>query len=96
MNNGEIEAKILDVTKGVVKDVYTDAVKPAAKNVGGFFGVLSGFFSNVVLYPLRKLNTEYEQKAIAFERQMQEKYNNIPEENRVEPQLHIVGPAMES
>lgn len=96
MSDNGIKGELLDIAKDVAKDVYVDAVKPTAKNVGGFFGVLSGFFSNVVLYPLRKLNTEYEQKAIAFERQMQEKYNNIPEENRVEPQLHIVGPAMES
>lgn len=96
MNNSELETKILDMTKDVVKDVYVDTVKPAAKNIGGFLETLSGFFSNVVVYPLKKLNMEYEQKAIAFERQMQEKYNNIPEKNRVEPQLHIVGPAMES
>ena len=96
MNNNEIKANILDAAKGVVKDVYTDAVKPIAKNTGGFFGTLTGFFSKVVVYPLKKLNIEYEQKAIAFERQMQEKYNNIPKEDRVEPQLHIVGPAMES
>lgn len=96
MSNDETKGKLIDMTKEVVKDVYADTVKPTAKNIGGFFGVLSGFFSNVVVYPLKKLNIEYEQKAIAFERQMQEKYNNIPEENRVEPQLHIVGPAMES
>lgn len=96
MYDDDMEEKFLDMTKDVAKDIYTDTVKPTAKNVGNFFGTLSGFFSNVVLYPLKKLNTEYEQKAIAFERQMQEKYNNIPEKDRVEPQLHIVGPAMES
>lgn len=96
MSDNGIKGELLDIAKDVAKDVYVDAVKPTAKNVGGFFGTLSGFFSNVVVYPLKKLNIEYEQKAIAFERKMQEKYNNIPEENRVAPQLHIVGPAMES
>lgn len=51
MNNGEIEAKILDVTKGVVKDVYTDAVKPAAKNVGGFLEYYLDFL--VMLFYIR-------------------------------------------
>lgn len=94
-DNGK-KGELLDIAKDVAKDVYVDAVKSTAKNVGGFFGTLSGFFNNVVVYPLKKLNIEYEQKAIAFERQMQEKYNNIPEENKIEPQLSIVGPAMES
>lgn len=96
MNNDDMDVKVLGAAKDVVKDVYTDTVKPTAKNVGDFFGTLSGFFSNVVLYPLKKLNIKYQQRAIAFEKQMQEKYNNIPEDDRVEPQLHIVGPAMES
>lgn len=96
MSDNGIKGELLDIAKDVAKDVYVDAVKPTAKNVGGFFGTLSGFFNNVVVYPLKKLNIEYEQKAIAFEKQMQEKYNNIPEENKIEPQLSIVGPAMES
>jgi len=96
MENKEIKEEIMEAGKEVAKDIYEDTLKPTAKNVGGFFGTLSGFFNNVVVYPLKKLNIEYEQKAIAFERQMQEKYNNIPKEDRVEPQLHIVGPAMES
>lgn len=96
MENKEIKEEIIEVGKEVAKEFYVDTLKPTAKNVGSFFGTLSGFFNDVVVYPLKKLNIKYEQKAIAFERQMQEKYNNIPKEDRVEPQLHIVGPAMES
>ncbi len=80
----------------LAKDTYIDAVQPAARNVGGAMGTLTGFFNHVVLHPLKKLNIEYEQKAIAFQRDMEKKYNNIPEENQAEPQLNIVGPTMES
>lgn len=87
---------ILETTKQVAVDVYKDTTHPTAKNIGGFFGTLSGFFNHVVMYPLKKLNIKYEQKAIAFEKAMEKKFNAIPENDRVEPQLHIVGPTMES
>lgn len=86
----------VEVTKQLAKDVYNDAGHPAAQNVGGAMGTLTGFFNHVVLHPLKKLNIEYEQKAIAWQRDMEKKYNNIPEENRIEPQLNIVGPTLES
>lgn len=37
----------------------------------------------------------FEQKAIQFERKVQEKYNNIPEQNRVECPINILGPTLE-
>lgn len=95
-NENIVKETALSVAKETAKDVYTDTVQPTAKNVGGFFGTLSGFFNHVVMYPLKKLNIQYEQKAIAFEKEMERKYNSISEEDRVEPQLHIVGPTMES
>ena len=77
-NENIVKETALSVAKETAKDVYADTVQPTAKNVGGFFGTLSGFFNHVVMYPLKKLN------------------NSIPEKERVEPQLHIVGPTMES
>lgn len=97
MENKEIiKEVIVESSKEVAKNVYEDAVKPAAENVGGILDAFTGFFNHFVLYPLKKLNIKYKEKAIAYERKMQEEYNNIPVENRVEPELHIVGPAMES
>ncbi len=55
-----------EVAKNVGKDVYTDVAHPAAKNIGNFFGTITGFFSEVVMYPLKKLNSKYECKAIEF------------------------------
>lgn len=95
-NENIVKETALSVAKETAKEVYSDAVRPTAKNVGDFFGTLSGFFNQVVMFPLKKLNIQYEQKAIAFEKEMERKYNSIPEKERVEPQLHIVGPTMES
>lgn len=97
MENEEIiKDAIVESSKEVAKNIYEDGFKPAVENVGGILDVFTGFFYHFVLYPLKKLNIKYKEKAIAYERKMQEKYNNIPLENRVEPELHIVGPAMES
>lgn len=65
-NENIVKETVLSVAKETAKDVYADTVQPTAKNVGGFFGTLSGFFNHVVMYPLKKLNIKYEQKAIAF------------------------------
>jgi len=85
-----------EIVKEIANEVYNDAIKPTTKNVGQFFGIVSEFFTTVVVYPLKKLSIEFKEKTIAFERGMKEKYNNIPEEKRVEPNLSIVGPTMEA
>ena len=72
-NENIVKEAALSVAKETAKDVYADTVQPTAKNVGGFFGTLSGFFNHVVMYPLKKLNIKYEQKAIAFEKEMEKK-----------------------
>ena len=72
-NENIVKETALSVAKETAKDVYVDTVQPTAKNVGGFFGTLSGFFNHVVMYPLKKLNIRYEQKAIAFEKEMERK-----------------------
>ena len=87
--------KIIDILHDS-KDLVKDVAKPVCKDVGGILSTFTGFFKNVVLYPLKCLNSKFEQKAIAFERKMQEKYNNIPENDRVEPPVNIVGPTLES
>ena len=81
-NDDIIKETMVEATKQIAEDVYSDTIHPTAKNIGGFFGTLSGFFNHVVMHPLKKLNIVFEQKAIAFERKMANKYGNIPEENR--------------
>lgn len=52
-NENIVKEAALSVAKETAKDVYADTVQPTAKNVGGFFGTLSGFFNHVVMYPLK-------------------------------------------
>lgn len=87
--------KVVDIAHGTT-EIAKNAFEPASKNIGGALGTFTGFFANVVLYPLKCLNSKFEQKAIAFERKMQEKYNNIPEENRTDAPVNILGPVLES
>ena len=87
--------KVVDIAHDT-KEIAKNAIEPASKNIGGALGTFTGFFANVVLYPLKCLNSKFEQKAIAFERKMQEKYNNIPEENRTDAPVNILGPMLES
>ena len=87
---------ISESIKDFGKDVYNEGLQPVIKETGGAIGTMIGFFNNVVLYPLRKLNIKFQQKAKAFEKEMEEKYNKIPEDNRVEPPINVVGPALES
>lgn len=91
-----MKKKTEETISELANKVYDDAIKPAAQDVGGIVGTLTGFIKNVVLYPLKKLNIKYEQKIQAFERMMQSKYENISEHLRCDPELHIVGPTMES
>ena len=41
----------------IVKEVYDDGARPMVKSIGGIFGTLFGFVDNVILYPMKKLNT---------------------------------------
>ena len=68
--------KVLDIVNEN-KEIVKNIAEPASKEVGGILGTFTGFFNNVVLYPLKCLNMTFEQKAIQFERKVQEKYNNI-------------------
>ena len=60
---------ISESIKDFGKDVYNDGLQPVIKEAGGAIGTMIGFFNNVVLYPLRKLNIKFQQKAKAFEKE---------------------------
>lgn len=96
MKEDKIKKSAKNALKDTAKELYCDAVKPIAQNIGGIGATLVGFFNQVVLYPLKKLNIIYEQKCIAFLEKMKKKYSNIPLSHQTEPDLNIVGPAMEA
>lgn len=87
---------MVQATTEIAKDAYSDTVHPAAQNLGEIFGTITGFFNHVVMYPLKLINNKYELKAKEFRERLENDYKNIPEQNVAEPDLHIVGPALES
>lgn len=87
---------VLEIAKQVAKDVYEDGLQPAVKEAGGVLGTLFGFINNVVFHPLKKLSMSFAAKTEAFARQLEEKYQNIPKENRCDAPVNILGPALES
>ena len=76
--------------------VYDDALSPAMKEVGGIFSALAGFFNNVVAAPLHRLNAKHKIKTQKFIDNLYQEYLQIPEENRQEPPVNIVGPTLEA
>lgn len=75
-NENIVKETALSVAKETAKDVYADTVQPTAKNVGGFFGTLSGFFNHVVMYPLKKLNIRNRRRS-GKEKNSEGKWNKI-------------------
>lgn len=92
-----MEKKNLGQLIGNVPDkVYDDALSPAMKEVGGIFSALAGFFNNVVAAPLHRLNAKHKIKTQKFINNLYQEYLQIPEENRQEPPVNIVGPTLEA
>ena len=72
-NENIVKETALSVAKETVKEVYADTVQPTAKNVGVFFGTLSGFFNHVVMYPLKRqshLKKKWRKNIIAFQKKI--------------------------
>jgi len=80
----------------VIKEGYKDIVQPAAKEAGSFLAAVVGVFNNVIAAPLHRLNANYKAKTEAYIRDLEQKYSQIPEENRQEPPLNIIGPTLEA
>lgn len=87
--------KIIDAVKELSDETIVPIVSPASKELGGFFGAIAGFFNNVLAAPLHRLNARFKAKTIAFIADLEKEHSKIPEENRIEPALNIVGPVLE-
>ena len=80
----------------IVDKVYDDALSPALKETGGFFSAITGFFNNVVAAPLHRLNASFKIKTEAYINNLHKRYLEIPDENKQEPSVNIVGPTLEA
>jgi|GEM_PF-1888884 len=86
---------IIGVAKEVAKETYQDGLQPAMKEVGGFLGTVFGVF-NALLAPVKKWIIKREYSVKQFEKELELKYNAIPEINRKEPEMNILGNALEA
>ena len=79
----------------VGEPLYKDAVQPAAQAGGHALGTLMNVF-NLLFAPLERANMRSQAKTERLRRELEKGYEEIPEKQRVEPPLEVVGPALES
>lgn len=97
MGNENLEKK-LDVTnKGMelANKIYDDGLSRPIKTVGNGLDMCLNFVGAIfspVMYEYIQ-NAEYKKQEI--DKKLSDKYNKIPEANRTEPRMNIMGPAVE-
>lgn len=96
MNEKEGIKILTEVAKEISKEVYNDGLKPATTQTGEILGTVVGFFNNVVLFPLKKINMTYLSKLEMFAHELAEKISDIPSEKLIEPKMNVLGPIVEA
>ena len=84
-----------EVAKEITRDVYNDGLRESVKTVGNGLNMCLKFIGakfSPMMYEYIQ-NAEYQKKEI--DRKLQEKYETIPENKRVEPRLSIMGPSVD-
>lgn len=97
MNNDD-EVKIAtEIAKAALENttLYDDAFKPAAKQVGKSLETVTKTI-DVALSPLKGLIWGYEQLEYFLKTRVAPKLQQIPEDQIIQPDLYVVGPALES
>ncbi|PKM65814.1 MAG: hypothetical protein CVU95_13495 [Firmicutes bacterium HGW-Firmicutes-2] len=87
---------VVEVAKNRSKDVYEDGLKPATVQTGEVLGTVVGFFNNVVLYPIKRVNMSYVHKLEMFSQELEAKTARIPQDKLMEPKMSILGPTVEA
>ena len=87
--------KVIDEGVALAARAYED-VSPAVQEVGGFLGGVFGFFNHVVAAPLHRLNASFKFKTEVWIKNFKKRYHKIPEDNRQECPVNILGPTLES
>lgn len=87
----------IEAATGLVKAVpiYDDAIQPAAKEIGKSLGTVAKLV-NVALMPITAIIWGADKLNNFFEKKVAPKLENIPPENIITPDPHVVGPAIES
>lgn len=88
-------AKTIATDKELLKEVYSDSLKPTAKNVGQALETLSSTL-NVLLAPIRWAVYGFDIIDKKVKSKLEAKLSSTPIENLKEPAPHIVIPAYEA
>lgn len=96
MSDLDIKSETVDkAIDKLVKPVYDDVAKPAINTGKEILSFCSKFIvSGIKPYMYSKIK-ECEYKIKEIDRQLEEKYNNIIDENKTEPRTNILGPAVD-
>lgn len=88
----------MDELKGLSETIKEtkEALPDTVNQTDGVLSTVVGFFNHVVLYPIKKANISFRYKLEDFERDLQQKISQIPEENLQEPPVMIAGPTLEA
>lgn len=79
-----------------ISDAAHDNLPVTIEETDGAISTVVGFFNNVVLYPVKKANLTFKYKLEAFESDLREKTDRIPDENLQIPPTMIAGPILEA
>jgi len=93
MDKESIEA-IIVAAEPMVKEVAVPICKPAAKEAGEFLGILVGFLHTLVA-PVERFNAKSRLKTKRFIEDVTREYALIPNENKQDAPMEIVGPMFE-
>lgn len=87
--------EISDIIKSA-SNAAQDNLPTTIQQTDGVLSTVVGFFNNVVLYPVKKANLTFKYKLEAFEDDIKEKVEHIPQENLQVPPTMIAGPTLEA
>lgn len=83
-----------DLTK-TINEAYKDGLKPAMQETGKGLKFCFQFLASKVKPYMYESIEEAEYKCREIDIKLEEKYNKIPKENRVQPRTSIVGPTLD-
>lgn len=93
---GENNVSIIpDVVKSASEAIHTN-IPETVKETDEVLSTVVGLFNNVVLYPIKMANLTFKYKLEKFEKDLQDKIKDVPEENLQIPPTMIAGPALEA
>lgn len=87
--------EVANKTIELANKVYDDGLSKPTKVLGNGLSTCLSFLGAIISPKMYEYiqNAEYKKKEI--DKRLANKYNTIPEEKRVEPRMHIMGPAVE-